>query len=57
MKLLKCAALCGNVAYVLWIVYNGIDEGSRTVGRVEAISLSGLLLLLVLNFTLLWKSK
>jgi len=57
MKSLKPIALIGNAAFILWIAYNGIDEGSRQVGKMEAISLTGLLILLALNFVLLWKSK
>lgn len=57
MKPLRYLALIGNVTYILWIIYNGIDEGSRNVGRVEAVSLTGLLVLLILNAALLWKSK
>lgn len=57
MKPLKYLALIGNAVYILWILYNGIDEGSRNVGRVEAVSLTGLLVLLTLNLVLLWKSN
>lgn len=57
MKPLRYIALFGNIMFILWILYNGIDEGSRSVGRVEALSLTGLLLLLALNCVLLWRSK
>ena len=57
MKLLRYLALVGNIVFVLWIVYNGIDAGARTVGRVEAVSLTALTLLLVLNIILLWRQK
>jgi hypothetical protein len=57
MKLFRYIALTGNAVYILWILYNGIDEGSRNVGRVEAASLLGLLILLTLNFAFLWKAK
>ena len=57
MKPLRYIALIGNVIYVLWIVYNGIDDGFRDIGSVQTVSLLGLLFLLVLNFTLLWRSK
>lgn len=55
MRFLKYIALTGNALFILWILYYGIDEGARNVGRVEAISLTGLLLLLGLNIALLWK--
>ncbi len=57
MRSLRYLALCGNALFVLWIVYNGIDEGSRNVGRVEAFSLGSLVALLALNFILLWQKK
>jgi hypothetical protein len=50
-------ALAGNALFILWIIYNGIDEGSRTVGKVEVFSLSALVILLALNIFLLWKQK
>jgi len=49
---LRYLAVAGNMIYVLWIVYNAIDDGFRTRG-VELVSLLGLLLLLVLNVVLL----
>jgi hypothetical protein len=57
MKPLRYIALTGNTIFILWIVWNGIDEDSRTVGKVEAASLTGLLLLLALNIVLLWKQR
>jgi predicted PurR-regulated permease PerM len=45
-------AMAGDVAYILWIVYNAVDDGFRTRG-VELVALTGLLLLLVLNIVLL----
>ena len=57
MKSLKYLAIFGNVLFILWIAYNGIDEGSRNVGKVEAISLTGLLLLLALNCFVILKRK
>ncbi len=57
MKFLRYAALAGNVIYILWIVRNGIDEGFKGVGSVQAVSLAGLLCLLVLNSILVWKRK
>lgn len=51
-KLLRCAAILGNVAYVLWILYNGIDEGFNAT-PVHVASYIGILLLLILNSVLL----
>ena len=49
---IRSAAIAGDVAYILWIVYNAIDDGFRTSG-VELVAVTGLLLLLVLNIVLL----
>lgn len=57
MHMWRNIALFGNIIFILWIVRNGIDEGFRGVGSVQAVSLSGLIFLLILNFVLLWKSK
>ncbi|MDD4989297.1 MAG: hypothetical protein PHV42_02625 [Candidatus Pacebacteria bacterium] len=57
MKTLRYLALVGNILFFLWIVWNGIDEGSRQVGRLELFSLGSLLCLLALNFFLLWRQK
>ncbi len=57
MKSLKPVAIVGNTLYILWIVYNGVDEGFRAVGSVQAIALIGLVLLLALNLFLLRKRK
>jgi len=54
-KPLKLLAIAGNIIFILWIVYNGIDEGSRSVGRVEILSLSALVCLLLLNIYLIWR--
>ena len=56
-KSLTYIALAGNALFILWIVYNGIDEGARFVGKVEAFALSALVLLLALNIVLLWRQK
>lgn len=57
MKYLRYIALAGNALFILWIAYNGIDEGSRTVGRLEIVSLVALVCLLVLNIALLLKRR
>jgi hypothetical protein len=51
-NLFKYVAVAGNVLFILWVTYNGIDEGfSRTL--VEKVSYAGLMLLLVLNTVLI----
>ncbi len=57
MKPLRSLALLGNAAYILWVLYNGIDEGFRNIGSVQSVALIGLILLLVLNLVLLSKEK
>jgi len=53
MKALTRIAVLGNAVYVLWIVYNGIDEWGKPIGAVEAVSYIGLVVLLILNIVLL----
>ena len=55
-KALKYLALAGNAAFILWVTYNGIDEGfSGTL--YQKLSYVGLLALLVLNIFLLLTLK
>ncbi len=50
--MLRYIVIAGNVVYILWITYNGIDEGfSGTVIRIS--SYLGLIIVLVLNTFLL----
>jgi hypothetical protein len=49
---LRHVAIAGNMLFVLWILYNGMNEGFRGT-RPEVISYIGLVLLLVLNSLLL----
>lgn len=52
-RALKFLALAGNILLVLWVTYNGIDEGFR--GTVyQKISYVGLILLMALNSALLF---
>ncbi len=55
-KLLRFAAIFGNIIYVLWILRNGINEGFKAT-PVQAVSLSGLLVLLILNAVLIYRKK
>ena len=53
-KLFRYAVICGNAVYILWITYNGIDEGfSGTM--VQKVSYIGLLILLILNIILVYR--
>jgi len=52
IKSLRYVAILGNVVFVLWVLYNAMDEGFR--GTIyEMLSGIGLILLLSLNIVLL----
>jgi hypothetical protein len=49
-------AICGNLLFILWITYNGIDEGfSGTLP--QKVSYVSLIVLLILNIILLWRNR
>jgi len=52
-KILRYITLLGNIIFILWILYNGLDEGFQDIGSVQAIALIGLIFLLILNIVLL----
>jgi len=55
-KLLCYAAILGNILFILWITFNGIDEGFK--GTVyQKVSFVGLVSLLALNIGLLINRK
>jgi hypothetical protein len=53
---LKYVAVAGNVVFMLWIVYNGIDSGFAGT-LPERASFVGLLALLTLDSVLLLASR
>ena len=53
-NLFKYLATAGNVLFILWVTYNGIDEGFNGT-LVQKVSYVGLMLLLVLNTVLILK--
>lgn len=55
MKLFTKIALTGDALYILWILYNAIDEGFQHIASVQAVALLGLIILLGLNIMLLRK--
>ncbi|MDB5195311.1 MAG: hypothetical protein JWO84_495 [Parcubacteria group bacterium] len=57
MKALRTIALIGNGLYILWILWNAVDERAQGVRPVEARALSGLVILLVLNIAVLLRRK
>jgi hypothetical protein len=52
-KILRYLVFFGDIIYILWILYNGIDEGFRNIASVRAFALIGLIILLTLNIFLL----
>ncbi len=56
-SLLLYVAVIGNVAYILFLLYNGIDEGFKNIGRVQSIAPIGMIFLLILNIFLLYMKK
>jgi len=52
IKLLSVLAISANVIFVLWILYNGINE-NFTGTMIERLSYISLMLLLLLNTVLL----
>ena len=53
---LRYVAIAGNAAFVLWVLYNGIDEGFRG-GPVAMASMVGLIVVLALDTVLLWPKR
>ena len=51
-NMLTVFAVIGNILFILWVLYNGINEGFA--GSVpQKISLIGLMVLLTINTTLI----
>ena len=48
--------MAGNAVYIVWIVYNGIDEGFRGT-IVQMVSFTGLITLLILDTVLICRKK
>lgn len=55
-KVIKYLALVGNVLYILWILYNAVDSGFQE-RPVQAIALTGLIALLILNILIISRSN
>ncbi|BAU53301.1 hypothetical protein [Mucilaginibacter gotjawali] len=56
ITLLRYAAVCGNIVFVLWILFNAMDEGFRGT-LPEKLSAIGLIGLLAVNSLLLLKKS
>jgi len=48
-KILKTAAIFGNTLYILWILFNAMDERAQGTRPLEAVVLLGLIVLLTIN--------
>jgi hypothetical protein len=57
MKELKYLVILGDVIFIAWILYNGINEGFKGVTPVQAVSYISLITLLILNIFLLYRNK
>ncbi len=57
MKYLTYLALAGNILFILWMLYNGINEGFAGATGPEMASYLGLTVLLVLNSVFILKRK
>ena len=55
-KYLTFLAVTGNVVFILWILYNGINEGFKGT-MIERVSYLVLIMLLAINSFLLLGSK
>jgi hypothetical protein len=54
IQLLRYVAIVGNGVYILWIVWNGINEGFKST-PVQVVSYLGIITLLALNGVLLYR--
>ncbi len=53
---MRYVAILGNVMFILWMTYNGIDENFK--GTIyQKLSYIGLVSLLILNIGLLYRKK
>lgn len=55
-NLLRYLAVVGNLIFVLWILYNGVNEGFQGT-PLEIVSYIGLIVLLLLNSFLMCNRK
>lgn len=56
MLILKKMAIAGNIIFVLWILFNGMNEGFKGT-MVEKFSYAALIGLLSINFIILLNSR
>ena len=56
-KILSLIAVLGDIVYILWILYNAVDEGFKNIRSIEAVALGGLIILLLINIKLINERK
>jgi hypothetical protein len=49
-------AILGNILFILWITYNGIDEGFKATAA-QRVSYISLILLLCVNIALVYRRQ
>jgi hypothetical protein len=54
-NLLRYLAVAGNIVFVLWILYNGIEEGFQATAPLQILLYIGMLILLSVNAAVLSK--
>ncbi len=54
---IKWLVIFGDMVYILFLLYNGIEEGLKDVGSVRSIAPTGMVFLLILNIILLCDLK
>ncbi|MDD4902299.1 MAG: hypothetical protein PHE24_04120 [Patescibacteria group bacterium] len=55
LKAVRYLVIGGDMIYILWILYNGLNEGWRDIASVQAVVLLGLIILLGLNIILIYR--
>ena len=56
-NMLRYLAIAGNIIFVLWILYNGIDEGFQATAPTQMLLYIGMMIVLSLNAALLGTDK
>lgn len=57
MKILAYIVLFGNILFILWMLYNAMDEGFTGATGPEIASYIGLTILLILNSVLILRKN
>ena len=57
VKTLRDLALAGNILFILWMTWNGIDERGQGATLYQIASYVGLTVLLILNSYLIFRKN